>query len=241
MKITSFVLFFLFLITGSVTYCQVHPNHIFDDNMVLQREQPVRIWGSAAPQEKIKIEFGGQIKFCNANKLGEWFIYLDPMIASTQPRNMKVSGKNSLVQFNNILIGDVWILGGQSNMELDLAALFHGDAEILSANFPNIRLMTIPSSADQLPKKEFERINEYDSWLERYDKKGSWFPCTPATVATFSGLGYIFGRRIHMVSKIPIGLIDLSLGGTTLEAWLAPKTLLSMPENSSLLKQWNYK
>ena len=235
MKITSFVLFFLFLTSGNLTYSQVRPNHIFDNNMVLQRDQPVRIWGSAAPLEKIKIEFWGQVKSANANKQGEWFIYLDPMAASAMPRIMKVSGKESLVQFTNVLIGDVWILGGQSNMELDLAALYHGDAEILSANFPNIRLMTIPSSED------FERINEYDSWHERYDLKGSWFSCTPKSVTTFSGLGYIFGRRIHMASKIPIGLIDLSLGGTTVEAWLSPNTLLSMPENSSLLKQWNDK
>jgi len=101
--------------------------------------------------------------------------------------------------------------------------------------------MTIPSSADHLPKQDFERINEYDSWLDRYDKKGSWFTCSPASVATFSGLGYIFGRRLHMASQIPIGLIDVSLGGTTVEAWLSPTTLLSMPENISLLKQWNDK
>ena len=241
MSNTSLVLFFLFLISGSVTYSQVRPNHIFDNNMVLQRDQPVRIWGAAAPSEKIKIEFGGQVKSSLANKQGQWFIYLDPMIASAQPRKMKVSGKDSSVLFTNVLVGDVWILGGQSNMELDLAALYHGDAEILSANFPNIRLMTIPSSADHLPKKDFERINEYNSWFERYDKKGYWFPCSPSTVSTFSGLGYIFGRRIHMASQIPIGLIDLSLGGTTVEAWLSPNTLLSMPENSSLLKQWNDK
>lgn len=241
MRIKSFVLFFLFLISVKVAFSQVRPHHIFDNNMVLQRDQPVRIWGSASSSEKIKIEFGGQVKFSNANKQGEWFIYLDPMKASATPRNMKVSGKNNLVQFANVLVGDVWILGGQSNMELDLSALFHGDAEVLSANFPNIRLMTIPSSADHLPKQDFERINEYDSWLDRYDKKGSWFTCSPASVATFSGLGYIFGRRIHMASQIPIGLIDVSLGGTTVEAWLSPTTLLSMPENISLLKQWNDK
>jgi len=241
MRSTSFVLFFLFLIGGSVAFSQVRPHHIFDDNMVLQREQPVRIWGSAAPSEKVKIEFGGQIKFSSTNKQGEWFTYLDPMKANAKPQKMKVSGKDSFVVFENILVGDVWVLGGQSNMELDLAALFHGDAEILSANFPNIRLMTIPSSADHLPKKDFDRINEYDSWLERYDKKGAWFNCSPASVATFSGLGYIFGRRLHMASQIPIGLIDLSLGGTTVEAWLSPNTLLSIPENSALLKQWNDK
>jgi sialate O-acetylesterase len=226
---------------SQMLYSQVHPHSIFDNNMVLQRDNPVRIWGSAAPGEQVKIEFGGQIKLAFANKLGEWFTYLDPMGTSAQPRNMKVSGKESSVLFTNVLVGDVWILGGQSNMEFDLARIFHGDTEILSANFPGIRLMTIPYSASQKPLNGFERINEYDSWNDRYDKKGYWFICSPETVKTFSGLGYIFGRRVYMVSQVPIGLIDLSWGGTTLEAWLSPKTLAGTPENSSLIKQWNDK
>jgi sialate O-acetylesterase len=220
---------------------QVRPNHIFDNNMVLQRDKPVRIWGSAAPQEKVKIKFGGQVKSTVADPQGEWSVYLDPMPANAQPGEMKVSGQASSVLFTNVLVGDVWILGGQSNMEFDLARIFHGDVEILSANFPNIRLMTIPSSADLKPQKDFERINEYDGWYERYDKKGYWFICSPETVPTFSGLGYIFGRRLYMASQVPIGLVDVSLGGTTVEAWLKPETLAGMPENSSLLKQWNDK
>jgi sialate O-acetylesterase len=220
---------------------QVRPAHIFDNNMVLQRDKPVKVWGLADPQEKVKIEFGGQGKTAVANDLGEWFAYLDPMPASAQPREMKLSGKASSVRFTNVLVGDVWILGGQSNMEFDLARIFHGDVEILSANFPSIRLMTIPSSANLPPKKDFERINEYDSWYDRYDKKGYWFTCSPETVPTFSGIGYVFGRRLFMASQVPIGLIDASLGGTTIEAWISPETLARMPENSSLLKQWNDK
>ena len=104
MSNTSFVLIFFFLISGSGTYSQVRPNHIFDNNMVLQRDQPVRIWGAAAPSEKIKIEFGGQVKSSLANKQGEWFLYLDPMIASGQPRKMKVSGKDSSVLFKENLL-----------------------------------------------------------------------------------------------------------------------------------------
>jgi sialate O-acetylesterase len=220
---------------------QVRPAHIFDNNMVLQRDKPVKIWGLAAPQEGIEIEFDGQVKSAIANKLGEWVVWLDPMPASAEPKEMKLSGKASSVRFSNVLVGDVWILGGQSNMEFDLARIFHGDVEILSANFPKIRLMTIPSSANLPPKKDFERINEYDSWYERYDKKGSWFICSPETVPTFSGIGYVFGRRLFMASQVPIGLIDASLGGTTVEAWISPETLASMPENDSLLKQWNDK
>jgi sialate O-acetylesterase len=220
---------------------QVRPSHIFDDNMVLQRNKPVRIWGSASPQEKVEIKFSGQVKSVVANQQGEWSVYLDPMSANAKPGDMKVSGKSSSVLFTNVLVGDVWILGGQSNMEFDLFRIFHGDAEVLSANFPNIRLMTIPCSADQKPQKDFERINEYDGWYERYDKKGYWFICSPETVPTFSGLGYIFGRRLFMASQVPIGLIDVSMGGTTVEAWLTPETLTEMPENSALLKQWNEK
>lgn len=235
------ILIVLFVLSFGSLYSQVRPHHIFDNNMVLQRDQPVKIWGWANPSERVKIEFGGQVKSTQANQQGEWFTHLDPMKANTQPQDMKVSGKVDAVIFSNVLVGDIWVLGGQSNMEMDLSRIFHGDAEVLSANFPNIRLMTIPSSAGHLPKKDFERINEYDSWNDRYDKKGYWFACSPSTVATFSGLGYIFGRRIHLASQIPIGLIDASLGGTTVEAWLSPTTLNKMPENKALVKQWNDK
>lgn len=242
MNYLSVILVAIFLsVSAPQLTAQVRPAHIFDNNMVLQRDKPVRIWGSANPQEKVKIEFGGQVKSAVADKQGEWSVYLDPMPVNAQPGEMKVSGKSSSVQFTNVLVGDLWILGGQSNMEFDLARIFHGDVEILSAHFPNIRLMTIPGSADLKPQKDFDRINEYDGWYERYDKKGYWFICSPETVPTFSGLGYIFGRRLYMASQVPIGLIDVSLGGTTVEAWLTPESLAAMPENSSLLKQWNDK
>jgi sialate O-acetylesterase len=220
---------------------QLRPAHIFDNNMVLQRDKPVRIWGMAAPQEKVKVEFAGQTKAAVTGQDGEWSLYLEPMAASSVPREMKVAGKKDSVLFTNVLVGDVWVLGGQSNMEFDLARIFHGDVEVYSAHFPNIRLMTLPSSADQKPKKDFERINEYDGWYDRYDKKGYWFICSPETVPTFSGLGYVFGKRLYMASQVPIGLVDVSIGGTTVEAWLSPETLASMPGNSALLKQWNDK
>lgn len=239
-KLKTFFLL-LILLFGMMLQAQVKPAHIFASNMVLQRDKPVRIWGMADAREEVRIAFHGQIKTAIANQKGEWFSYLDRMTANTQPANMKISGKSNSVVFTNVLVGDIWVLGGQSNMEFDLARVFHGDAEILSANFPLIRLMTIPSSADKKPQKDFERINEYDSWYERYDKKGDWFICSPKTVPTFSALGYIFGSRIHMASQVPIGLVDASLGGTTVEAWLTPKTLPEMPGNSLLLKQWNEK
>ena len=232
----------LFLSIFSLTaQAQVRPASIFDNNMVLQRDKPVRVWGSADPQEQVKIEFAGQSKIAIANEQGEWFTFLDIMSANDQSQEMKVSGKESAVLFTNVLVGDVWVLGGQSNMEFDLARIFHGDAEILSANYPKIRHITIPNSANKPPKKDFERINEYDGWYDRYDKKGSWFITSPETVPTLSGIGYVFARRIHMAAQVPIGLVDVSMGGTTLEAWLNPKTLAKMPENAGLIKQWQDK
>ena len=238
LKTGFFLSVFLF---GFLLQAQVRPAHIFDNKMVLQRDKPVKIWGWADPREKVKIEFAGQVKTTAANQQGEWFAFLDAMSANAQPADMRISGRESSVLFTNVLVGDVWVLGGQSNMEFDLARIFHGDAEILSANFPAIRLMTIPSSANLKSEKDFERINEYDSWYDRYDKKGSWFICSPETVPTFSGMGYVFGRRIYMASQVPIGLVDASLGGTTVEAWISPETLKKMPENDSLLQQWNNK
>lgn len=222
-------------------YAQIRPHSIFDNNMVLQRDKPVKIWGMAGPQEKVEIEFAGQVKSTVANQQGEWFTYLDVMPANAQPTEMKISGKDNAVLFTNVLVGDVWVLGGQSNMEFDLARLFHGDVEVLSAHFPGIRLMTLPYASGQKPQKDFERINEYDGWNGRYDKKGYWFNCSPETVKTFAGLGYLFGKRLYMVSQVPVGLIDVSWGGTTLEAWLSPKTLAQIPENRELLQQWNDK
>ena len=111
--------FFVFFISQWL-HSQVRPAHIFDSNMVLQRDKQVRIWGWASPEENVKIEFGGKAYSCAANPQGEWSVYLDPMTANDQPQTMKITGEKNSVEFSNILIGDVWILGGQSNMEFDL-------------------------------------------------------------------------------------------------------------------------
>ncbi|HHJ09616.1 MAG TPA: hypothetical protein ENK25_01835 [Bacteroidetes bacterium] len=235
-----FIILGLALLSMAV-HSQISLNHIFGNNMVLQRDKPVKIWGWAAPGENVTIKFAGQVKSSITSDEGEWVIYLDPMSANAVPQDFVVVGDNSSVTFNNVLVGDVWILGGQSNMEFDLARIYNGDAEVVSANFPLIRLMTIPRAVSHIPLKDFKPLNEYDSWNNRYEKKGYWFICSPETVKTFSGLGYIFGRRIQMASKIPIGLIDVSRGGTTVEAWMSTKTLSETLENKKLLKLWEDK
>jgi len=221
-----------------VCYSQLKTHHIFDNNMVLQREKAVRIWGWASIGEEVRVEFGDQARTAITNGNGEWEVYLDPMPASNNPREMIVKSENSSERFSNVLVGDVWILGGQSNMEFDLARIINGDLEIASSDIPGVRLMTIPRISSLEPLKNFDRLNEYDGWYDRYDEKGYWFVSSPGRVKTFSALGYIFGSRVNRASGVPIGLIDVSRGGTTLEAWISPGMLSSMPENDSLIKQW---
>ena len=237
----NLLIFIVTTLSSMALAAQVKPNHIFADNMVLQRDKPIKIWGWASPGEKVQVIFGPQVRNTETNKRGEWFLYLDPLKANNQSRDLIIKGKKNRIVFTNVLVGDVWVLGGQSNMEFDLDRIYNGDLEVASANFNNIRLMTIPKAASQKPQKDFERINEYDGWLDRYDKKGYWFVCSPETVKTFSAMGYIFGRRIYMASQIPIGLIDVSVGGTTLEAWLSSGILHEIPGDNKLIDEWNKK
>ena len=126
-------------------------------------------------------------------------------------------------------------------MEDVLESIYHGDTEVLSANFPNIRLMTIPQKAVNEPQNDIERINEFNAWENRYEMKGQWQVCTPKSVARFSAIGYIFGRRLHMVSGMPVGLIDASVGGTTAETWTPRKNLNSINDTKPLIEEWDLK
>lgn len=242
-KYSSFYSIFILLLSVFVqhTYGQLKLNQIFSDNMVLQRGKAIKIWGWSFSGDSIMVSFENQKKYTTADASGAWNLYLDPLKSNSQAQNLRVAGKKSSITLKNVLIGDVWLLGGQSNMEMDLDRLYNGDLEVASANFNHIRLMTIPKSTGVIPRQNFESINEYDDWLGRYDRKGEWFICNPETVKTFSGIGYIFGRRIHMATQVPIGLIDASLGGTTLEAWLSPDGLKNEPENSDLIAVWKKK
>ena len=230
------------LFLSSVKVCaQLSTSQLFSDNMILQRAKPLKLWGWSDPGDRISVRFENQVKQTIADASGSWHVYLDPLRDNNKPQELKIIGKKDTLIIRNVLIGDVWLLGGQSNMEMDLDRIYNGDLEVASANFNAIRLMTIPRQTGVRPTKNFKPINEYDDWLGRYDQKGEWFMCNSQTVKTFSGIGYIFGRRLHMASQVPIGLIDASLGGTTLEAWLPPSTWTASEENKQILVEWDRK
>ena len=213
--------------------------HIFGDNMVLQRGKPVRVWGWAERGKTVTVTFGPQKATATAGGDGKWQLTLDAMAACAKRRELIVKGKTNSVVCKNVLVGDVWVLGGQSNMEAALRNIRDGDLEVLSADLPAVRLMTVPLRASPKPLDDFPRIDEYNAWSKVTERKGDWRVCSPEAVKLFSAVGYVFGRRIHLATKIPIGLIDTSWGGTTVEAWISRQTLGKIPEAAGLLKSWD--
>jgi len=235
---------FLFVAVFCLLECvqaEVRVHHVFDNNMVLQREKPVRVWGWADAGEVVTVKFAGQTRTVTTGTDGTWAVDLDPLKACAEPRAFVVNGKANTVTHENVLVGDVWVLGGQSNMEDTISYVYHGDVEVASANLPSIRLLTIPVCAAPTPQTDFPRIDEFNAWTRQTEKKGSWFVCSPETVRRFSAIGYIFGRRLHLAGRVPIGLIDTSWGGTTVEAWTSRAALAAMPAAAPLLKEWDEK
>jgi sialate O-acetylesterase len=217
--------------------------NVFQSNMVLQRDKPLHIWGWAEPGDEILVSFAGEQARTTAATDRSWEITLRPVPANASPQVLTVKGKQAALTLENILVGDVWILGGQSNMEFPISNVDDGELEVVSANFPLIRLLSMPIGKGFDSVRSFDRLHEWSDWSKRHFRKGDWDRCSPETVREFSAIGYVFGRRIHMASGIPIGLIDASIGGTTVEAWTPEDVLRTLEgdETRAMLKTWEDK
>jgi len=215
--------------------------HFFGDHMVIQRDKPIRIWGTSQPGENVRVIFSIRDLTVKADAEGNWLMELEALPISNQGKAMIIQSGGTTITYDNILVGDVWICGGQSNMEDEISYVYHGDMEVSSANHSMIRLMTVPQQASPVALTDMDRLNEFNSWTRRHEQKGSWSQCTPKAVERFSAIGYIFGKRLHLVSGVPIGLIDNSWGGTTIEAWTSRSTLAKIPAAKGLLKEWDQK
>ncbi len=203
-------------------------SNLFQSNMVLQRDKPIGVWGWAAPGESVTVTFGNSQGASTAGPDREWRITLPAEAASAEPRRMTVQGSSDTLTLENVLIGDVWVLGGQSNMEFELAKVENGALEIASANYPEIRVLTVPYGEGPEVVRSFPRLHEWSSWFGRHFRKGDWNECTPQIAAELSAIGYVFARRVHMASGVPLGVIDASRGGTTIETWTPTNVLAGM-------------
>ena len=187
---------------------------IISDGMVLQQNQKVPIWGRADAGETITVRFGGQSKNTTAGSDGEWFIKLDPMKANTTPTTMTISGRNT-IELRNILVGEVWLVAGQSNMQRLLSETDNGDAAIAAADHPLIRLFNVSRQV---------------AFKHAPPPLGRWQASSPQSVKEFSAAGYYFGVELEKELHVPIGLINASYGGSQAEAWTPVEYLLNSTE-----------
>ncbi|HSG72121.1 MAG TPA: sialate O-acetylesterase [Planctomycetaceae bacterium] len=185
--------------------------NIFSDHMVLQRDRDLTIWGWADPGEKVTVTVGDKTSSAVANDEGKWSAPIKALKLSKEPISIKVAGKNELT-LTDILVGDVWLCSGQSNMEWSVAASDNPQEEIKNADWPNIRLIHVKKVPSAEPQKE---VVLQDNWT-------GWKTCSPASIPGFSAVGYFFGRELNKETDVPIGLINSSWGGTRIEPWTPP-------------------
>ena len=194
-------------------------SNVFQSGMVLQRDKPCRIWGWADPGQKVSVTFADQEAMAIAGRDRRWEVLLPALSMSGESRTLVARADSETVELNDVLVGDVWILGGQSNMEFELAKVENGNLEIISANYPKIRILTLPYAQGPDKQKGFPRLHQWSDWSRRHFRKGDWNVCTPEIAKELSAIGYVFARRVHQASSVPIGVIDASRGGTTVETW----------------------
>ena len=226
----------LFCCAGNA-HAELKLAQLFSDHMVMQRDIPVPVWGWADPGEEITVAIDGQSKTAKANEAGKWMVRLDPMKVG-EPRSMKVSGKSNSLEVNDILLGEVWVCGGQSNMEWTVGNSKDGAKESADANNPQIRFFQAgngPSPAQLMEKMDPKEYSATGNGAEIYCM---WKPCTPESTKTFSAVAYYFARSLHQDLKVPIGLISNSVGATPIETWMSRDILSSDPELKLVLEYW---
>ena len=200
--------------TSDSAIAAVRLPHILSDHAVLQRNAPIHIWGWSDPGEEVAVTLGKRHQTTIADAIGRWSLYLPPMPAGG-PYQLQVHASNDLI-LSDVLVGDLWIASGQSNMEMPLAGfgkdspVKDGEKEIAAATEPAIRLLHVPLTASTTPAT---------------DTAANWTTCTPETAKSFSAIAYFFGRELQREEHVPIGLIDSTWGGTPAESWTSMDAL----------------
>ncbi|MBL8829163.1 MAG: sialate O-acetylesterase [Planctomycetaceae bacterium] len=200
---------------------EVKLSAIFTPHMVLQRDMECPVWGKADPGEKVTVTIAGQTASAETDASGKWHVKLSPLKAGG-PHTLVIKGKNEIT-LDDVLVGEVWLCSGQSNMQWSVAQANDPDLEIATAKYPKIRLVTVPNVGSQ---------ESLDNFV------GQWDVCSPETVGQFSAVGYFFGRQLHTTLDVPVGLIDNAWGGSACEAWVKRDLLAKDEKYSELMKRW---
>jgi sialate O-acetylesterase len=215
----------LILLSALPSQADIRLAGVFGNNMVLQQGAPLPVWGWADPGEKVAVELRGKKKTATANDLGEWMVELSAQKAGG-PYTMTVTG-NDVIELKNILLGEVWLCSGQSNMEMGIGACLDPEEEIAAADYPQIRLLNIPKKFTTFPQDSVE---------------AKWIVCSPETIGKggwggFSAAAYYFGRQLHTSLDLPVGLIQSAWGGTRIEPWTPPEGFAAVPAVAEVYEQ----
>ena len=206
---------------------EVRLPRVFGSHMVLQQEKPLVFWGWSDPNETIAVTLGSETRQAKANERGEWKITL-PARKAGGPLALKVKGTSEVV-FEDVLIGEVWLASGQSNMEMGIGSCRDGKEEIAAANHPDIRLFMVANRWTPEPQADLDAGKPGETKPE-----GRWKVCSPETIAEggwggFSAAAYYFGRELQQQLRVPVGLIDATWGGTRIESWTPPEGFAAVP------------
>jgi sialate O-acetylesterase len=208
----------------------------FTNHLVLQRDLPVPVWGDADPGEQVTVTFRGQNKSAKADDDGRWRVELSPLKASAEPAKLVVRGSSTsdAIELDDVLVGEVWLCSGQSNMDFTVAktdkyrfAGVNNEAEeVAAANYPEIRMFT-------------------GEWTRAYEPQrrlaGTWKVCSPETVREFSAIGYFFARDLQRELKVPIGIVTLTYGASTAQAWIRREAIMADPRLRPVLDEFDAK
>ena len=213
----------LFLAVPMFAAAKLELPDVIGDHMVLQRDTPVCVWGWADPGRQVTVAFAGQTKTTKAGGDGAWKLKLDPLGASAEGRTLKVSSGDESIEREDVLVGEVWLCSGQSNMEWSLSRAKDAKLEAGAANHPLIRHCKMPHVVNTEPN---DRIAT------------SWTICSKDTAADYTAVGYFFGRTLHQTLRVPIGLVNDSWGGTPSEAWTRPSAMEAVDALDPLFERW---
>ena len=209
-------------VASSDCFAEIRTSAVFGDSMVMQRDKPIHIWGWADPNRSVEVSLAGNRETVKSDSEGRFDVKL-PALEAGGPHKVTIESGDDSVTFSDVLIGEVWVCSGQSNMQWAVEQSNDADLESLSANYSNIRLISVPRVGTQEPQTTFE---------------GKWEHCSPDSVKQFSAVGYFFGRQLHQTLGVPVGLIDNSWGGSSAEAWVNRDLLRSSAKFDELLEKW---
>ena len=205
----------------------------FTSHMVLQRDQPVPVWGTAEAGETVTVSFAGRKEATRADAAGNWRVDLEALVASDEGREFRVEGSKTTAPLvlKDVLVGEVWLCSGQSNMVFTVsksaykwAGVVNEAEEIAAADFPLVRMFTAEAAKAYEPQPGV---------------KGSWVVCSPETVPAFSAIGYFFAREIHKELRVPVGILSLSYGASCAEAWIRREALAADPRLRPMLEKFD--